>query len=204
MARQPLTPSQKSFQLRSMLIGLVTALIVMAGAFFVVKPLMPDGPRRFDDILAVAAAFIMLPMALMSGFVHSVFPKDAPMQQRRLSQVLCAAISAAVLLLPIIGGRFIDPVLNFAINLVLMAVCYVVIWLIWRAADELQRSLMKDSYVAGYHVVFAVLFVYAIGERLGLLGGATAWGALAFATLAQYACSVWVVIRRGAHQPPTD
>jgi len=181
-----------------------TAMLLLTVGLFAMTPLLPDRPPRIDDLLAILAAFFLLQMGLVMTFVHSAVPKDAPMPRQRLAQVLTFVIGGVTLLLPILGQRFIDPTLNFAIFLVLTMVSLVATWLIWRHADELMRDLLKDSCVAGYFVIVTALCIYATGERLGLLGGVTAWGALAFASLSNIACSFWAIYRRGVDRPPSD
>jgi hypothetical protein len=204
-ASQPLTPSQKRYRRRYTFVSLATAVPIFTAAYFVVSPLMPDGPRRIDDVLAVAAAFILLQMGMVVAYMYWFAPKDAVMsRQGLLAQVLTIVVSVATLLLPILGGRFIDPTISFAIILALIVVSYVTIWLIWRGADEMMRDFMKDGWLAQYFVVVTALMIYAAGERLGLLSGVTAWGALAFATLVGIPCSYWAAYRRGMNRPPSD
>ena len=203
MPAQPLTPSQKRYRLRGTIMSLAAAALLVA-FFFAMDPLEPEGPRRLDDTLAVVASFLVLQMGLITVFVHSAAPKEATVQRQRVAQVLTALTGGAVLLLPFYGERFIDPTLNFAIILVLTAVSAVTTWLVWRAADELMRSLMRDAWLANYFVIVYALLIYAAGERLGIFGGVTAWGALAVATIASVFGSSWVVIRRGLNRPPTD
>ncbi|HEX5006769.1 MAG TPA: hypothetical protein VFV70_06630 [Hyphomonadaceae bacterium] len=207
MAAQPLTPGQKRFQRRRQVVVLVASLIFIAVVFAAAplfRDLLPDRPPRLEDMLALIAGFGMLQMALVTVLANSATPKDMPMPRRALSQVFSCFVGAAALFLPILGQRLIDPVVNLAIILVLTALSLLITWRVWRAADELMRSLMKDTYVACYFVIITALCVYAPGERLGLFSGVTAWGALGFSTLITFVCTTLVAMRRGLDRPPLD
>lgn len=202
-ARQPLTPSQQQYRRRRWIIQLIALAIFIAGVF-AVKPLI-DRPARTDDLLALITGFLMLQMTVLMIVAFTIGPRDpeAPRQQR-LTQVLTTASAAAALLLPIVGEGLIDPRLNFAIVLAIIVASVWFLWRTWRASDELSRAYMKEAYAANYLVLVYALMVYAVGERLGLFGGVTAWGALAFATLASFPISIWVATRRGLDRPPAD
>lgn len=202
MAREPLTTGQKRDRRRGWIVSLTAFVIFMAGVF-AMKPLL-DRPDRTDDLVALIAGFLMLQLTVIMIVAFAIGPKDpeAPRQQR-LTTVLTSASAAAALLLPVVGEGLIDPRLNFAIVLVLLVASVWFIWRKWRGSDELERAQMKESYAANYFVLAYALSVYAVGERLGLFGGVTAWGALAFATLASIPVSIWVYMRRAA-QPPKD
>jgi hypothetical protein len=203
MARKPLTPSQKQYHRQGWIISLIAAAIFIAGVF-AMKPLL-DRPTRTGDLLALIAGFLMLQVTVLMIVTFTIGPKDpeAPRQQR-LTHVLTAASAAAALLLPVIGQGLIDPRLNFAVVLVITVASVWFLWRMWRASDELNRTYMKEAYAANYLVLSYALVVYAVGERLGLFGGVTAWGALAFATLAAIPVGIWVAVRRGMMQPSKD
>jgi hypothetical protein len=201
-ARQPLTPSQKRYRRRSTIVSLIAAVVFVAGVF-AMKPLL-GRPARSDDLLAMIGGFLMLQMTVIMTVSFAIAPKDPDAPPRRLSYVLTGATCGVALLLPVVGQGWIDPRLNFAIVLVLMAACFWFAWRIWRVSDELNRTYTKESYAATCLVLFTALWFYATGERLGLFGGVTAWGALAFATLATFVVSIWVAVRRGMTQPPKE
>ena len=202
-ARQPLTPGQKRYRRRAWIASLVAAAIFIVGVF-AMKPLI-DRPARIDDFVALIAGFLMLQVTVLMIVSYTIGPRDpeAPRQQR-LTSVLTSASGAAALLLPIVGQGLIDPRLNFAIVLVLLVASVWFLWRMWRGSDELERAQMKEGYAANYLVLAYALSVYAVGERLGLFSGVTAWGALAFTTVAGIPVSIWVSMRRGATPPQTD
>lgn len=201
--RQPLTPSQKRYQRRSWIVSLIAAVIFIAGVF-ALKPLL-DRPARIDDLIALIVGFLMLQVTVLMIVSFAIGPKDPEAKrQRRLTTVLTSASGAIALLLPVVGESLIDPRLNFAIVLVLLLASVWFIWRMWRGGDELERAQMKESYAANYLVLAYALSVYAVGERLGLFGGVTAWGALAFASLAGIPVSIWVSVRRGVTELPAD
>lgn len=199
-AREPLTTVEKK-GLRVAIIILIATAIVIAG-FFAMLPMLGH-PARTDDLLALIAGFLMLQVTVMMTIVYTGAPKD-PDTRQPLTYVLTAATTAATLLLPIIGDGRIDPKLNFAIILVLSAAAYWFSWRIWRASDELDRKIMMETNSANYWVLCTALVVYAVGERLGLLGGVTAWAALAFATLASIPVGIWVYLHRAGADMPND
>jgi hypothetical protein len=203
MTRPPLTESQRRFRTRSTIVsfGVTALLLVIFGA---IAAFMPFRSLRADDVLCFAAAFILLQMGLVMGYVHAVQPRDAPMPRARLSQVINPALGGAALLLPILGERYIDPNVNFALIMAVYGIASWATWIVWREADEFMRAMLRDASVAAFHVTVLALAVYATGERLGLLGGATAWGYFGFVSLANIGCSFWAIYRHGADRPPVD
>jgi hypothetical protein len=203
MPHPPLTDSQKRFRTRSMIVSLgATALLAVAA--LAAGPLMPHRPLGTDDILCIAAALISLQMGLIMGFVHAVQPKDAPMPRARLIQVLNFICAGSVLVLPILGERFIDRDMNFVLIMALYAANAWMTWVIWREADEFMRAMLRDACLASYHVIALALALYATGERLDLIHGATAWGFLGFIGLVNILCSFWSIYRHGADRPPAE
>jgi len=200
MAREPMTPSQKRYQRRSWLIALIAAAVFVT-AVVALDPVL-HRPKRGDDILAMLAGFLMMQMAVIITVSYFFAAKEMPRQ--RMLQVLTPVTTGVALFLPMAGQDLIDPRVNFAIVVALTAASFWFIWRIWRTSDELYRSLTKDSYVVSYFVLVIALWIYAAGERLGLFGGVTAWGGLAFATLISFPCTIWVAVRRGLNRPPKD
>ena len=172
-----MTASQRRFHMRAALVslGAVALLILISRAL---TPLMPAGPLRSDDVLCLASAFVLLQMGLVMTYVHAVQPSDAPMPRARLSQIANFVLGGVGLVLPILGERVIAPDVNFALVLTLYAISAYTSWIVWREADEFMRAMLRDTSVAAFHVTALALAVYATGERLGVLGGATAWGYL--------------------------
>jgi hypothetical protein len=202
MTREPLTPSQKKFIRRGRMVSLIAAAIFIASVF-ALKPLI-DRPARADDLLALIVGFLMLQMAVVMAVTFVIAPRNPAAPRRQLTYVLTAATAGVTMLLPIVGQGFIDPRLNFAIILVLTAASFWFTWRIWRASDELSRAVMTETNSANYWILCTALVVYAVGERLGILSGVTAWGALAFATLASIPVGIWIAMRRGMTQTPKD
>jgi hypothetical protein len=203
-ASQPRTPSEKRYLRWGVRVVVISALPILAVTVFGAGQLLPDGLARIDDLLAMIAAFLWLQAAVLMTILFAAAPRNADWPRRRLSAVLAAAASAAVLFLPMAGQGWIDPRLNFAIVLVLIAAYFWFVWRTRRDADELDRTLQKQTYEANYWVLFTGLAVYAAGERLGLLTGATAWGVLAFAMLSSVAIRIWFAVRLGMVQAPRD
>src|SRR5262245_8631558 len=201
MTRPPLTDSQRRFRTRSMFISLGAAALLSVAAM-AANPLLPDRPLGTDDELCSIAAFILLQMGLIMAFVHAVQPKDAPMPRARLIQVLSLISAGAVLVLPILGERFIDRNTNFVLIMALYAASAWMNWVIWREGDEFMRAMLRDAWLASYHVIALALAIYATGERLNLIHGATAWGFLGFMFLVNILCSIWSIYRHGADRPP--
>ncbi|HEV7693819.1 MAG TPA: hypothetical protein VGO52_23495 [Hyphomonadaceae bacterium] len=199
-AREPLTPSQKRFKRRSWIIGWIAAAIFLV-VILLLDPVM-HRPKRLDDLLALIGGFLMLQMALVMAVSHFMAPAEMPRQ--RLSQVLTPVTSGAAVILPLIGPDLIDPRLNFAIVIALVALSFWLAWRVWRTADELHRAIVRDSYMVNYFVLATALWFYATGERLGLFSAATSWGWLAFAVIITLPCSLWVSYRRGLDLPPKD
>ena len=203
MPRQPLTPGQKQYRRRGRVVSLIAAVIFIAGVL-ALKPFL-DRPSRADDLLALIVGFVMLQVTVLMIVGFTIGPRDPEAsRQQRLTHVLATASAAGALLLPVVGEGLIDPRLNFAIVLAITIASAWFLWRLWHGSDELNRAYMKEAYAANYLVLVYALLVYAVGERLGLFGGVTAWGGLAFATLASFPVSIWVATRRGMAQPPGD
>ena len=194
MGEQPLTPYEKRGCLMAIILLIATA-IVIAG-FFAMMPLL-GSPARIDDLLAMICGFLLLQALVVMTVMSTIIPKSPDLPRPFLSHLLTIATCAAALFLPIFGQGWIDPKLNFAIVLVLAAACCWFGWRIWRVSDELDRTIMKETYAVGSLIFFIVFWVYATGERLGLFGGVTAWGVLAFSILVDIPVSIWVSVRRG-------
>jgi uncharacterized membrane protein HdeD (DUF308 family) len=202
-ARPPLNDVQKRYKRRSWLISLAAA-IPMIGIMVLIKPLLPERPVRPDDMAAIAAGAMMLMMGILMIIGNFASPKDAPVPRARLAQLVSVLLGAAGLFLPILGGSFIDPWVNFSLVMVLSVVSWAASWMVWRHADELMRSLMRDTAVVGFYVITVALWIYAVGERLGLFSGVSAWGMLAIATIMTIGASVWTSVRRGLDRPPAE
>ena len=203
MSRPPLTESQKRFYRRSRIVsfGAVAILFVAALA---VKPLMPLGPLGADDVLCMGVGLTYLLMGLVMGYVHVAQPADAPMPRARLAQVANFLLGGVALLLPVLGERVIDPDVNFMLIVALYLISSLTAWSVWQGADEFMRAILRDAAVAAFQVTALALAIYATGERLGVLGGATAWGYLGFVALANIMCSYWAIYRHGANRPPVE
>lgn len=89
-----------------------------------------------EHVQCIVAAFIFPRMGLIMGFVLAVQPKDAPMPHARLLQVLKFTCAGAVLVLPILGERFIDREMTFVLIVALYAASAWMTWVIWREATS--------------------------------------------------------------------
>ncbi len=203
MTRPPLNDVQKRFQRRSWLISLAAA-IPMIGIMLLIKPLLPDRPVRPDDMMAIAAGAMMLMMGVMMLIMYVARPKDAAVPGARMAQLVSVLLGAVGLFLPILGERFIEPWVNFSVVTALTALSWTTSWMVWRHADELIRSVMRDTAVGGFYVITGALWIYAVGERVGIFAGVSAWGMLALATIATMGTSMWASIRRGMDRPPAE
>jgi hypothetical protein len=203
MSRPPLTESQKRVRNRAWLVGLGAAavlLVIMVPIFL----FMPLPPLRADDFLCFCVGLAYLQMGLGLGYIHVRQPGDAPMPRARKSQVISFVLGGVVFLLPIFGDRFIDPGVNFSLIMALFAGSGWATWIVWREADEFMRAMLRDASVGAFHISVLALAVYATAERLGLIGGATAWGFLGCVNLANIACSFRAIYRHGADRPPAE
>ncbi len=199
-ARPPLNDVQKRFQRRSWLISLAAA-IPMIGIMVLIKPLLPERPVRPGRHGGHRGQRHDVDDGPLDNHRHFASPKDAPVPRARLAQLVSVLLGAAGLFLPILGGSFIDPWVNFSLIMVLSVVSWAASWMVWSHADELMRSLMRDTAVVGFYVITVALWIYAVGERLGLFSGVSAWGMLAIATIMTIGASVWTSVRRGMDRP---
>jgi hypothetical protein len=170
------------------------ASILVAGALLL--PYM----RTEDDTLAMLAALIYFQMSVVMMLVHTLRPQDAPQHLRPVSQVLSFLMSGLALLIPTIAPGPLSRNALFAVFLIVVAISLVANWRVWGAADELMRSMLKDSCALSFAVTSATLCVYAAGERLGILSGITFWGYFSFYSLVNVASSCYVIWRHRQHK----
>jgi hypothetical protein len=182
---------------------------VGAGAFTLVAAVLfmvfMPGPRTTaDDSVAMGTGWFFLGICVTMPLVHILRPQDAPQRLRPVSQVIAYLTSGLALLIPMIAPGKLAPGTLFAMFLVVVAVSLVAGWRVWRAADELMRTMMKDSSALAFAVTGGALCVYAAGERLGVLSGITFWGYFVFCSFVNVASSFYTIWRHGQHKFPPE
>lgn len=130
---------------------------------------------RWDDELALFMAVILITVALLSAVTLVIRPSDIP-KGCGVLQVVVLGLAGAMFALPVFTQNLVEPDLVFGMVVALLAVQSVANFLLWRAADEMLRRVMSETAAAAFWVLQGALFLYAVAERLGLIGDITAWG----------------------------
>lgn len=192
----PLRPREARRPLWQKLLG-IAALAVAGGlAGYVLGGLGRETVGRWDDEIALVMAVALVAMALISAVVMVTRPRDVP-KGCGVLQILVTALAGVMLILPVFGPRLLEPNLVFAIVIGLLAVQSLANLMLWRAADEMLRRVMSETSSLAFWALQTALFVYAAGERLGLVHGVTAWGMVGILMGVYLAASIVASVRRG-------
>jgi hypothetical protein len=131
-------------------------------------PVRP-GQRAFWRL---QAAVLLLAGGMMAApVIASLTLGDPP--PRLLSMSVMAGIVAAF-------------ALQSALNLV-----------VWRQSDEFIRRLISETSVVCFWVLQSALFLWAAGERLGLVSGLTAWSGAVIMMAVYLVASTTISLRNG-------
>jgi hypothetical protein len=188
-------PVKAPVNIQRLLISVASIGAVIAVVIFLTPHL--EGRIQKDDMMPLIAGFMLFQMGVTMTLIHIARPKDAPQQGQNLSQVLSMALGGLTLIVPVVGPIWVEPAPIYGLFLIMFVVSSVATWRVWRGADELMKRMLADSSVIGYMVITSALCLYAVGERLGLMSGVTAWAFLGFASLSNLFVSSYVIFRSG-------
>jgi hypothetical protein len=153
----------------------------------------------WEDTLALGAGTVPLAMAAMIALTLITRRGVDVMKGCGGLQILVMGLAGLMMLLPMVGARFASPGLIMVVLVVMMVVQGVANLLLWRRADEMLRRIMAETSTLAFWALQTALFLYAAGERLGLIQGLTAWGMMGILMGVYFVASAVAAARRGIH-----
>jgi hypothetical protein len=129
-------------------------------------------------------------------------PEQTRFQQLQASVLILAGIMLA---LPVIAPLLADAgwamppaIVTMSAILLCFAVQSVLNLVLWRRSDEFVRRLIAETSSACFWLLQAALFVWAAGERLGLLPAASTWDCAVVLMAVYLVASGSISMRNGA------
>lgn len=150
----------------------------------------------WDDALALLVAVTLIALGLLGAVNVATRPASVPKGCGAL-QVAVFLMAGGLFLLPLYGPSWISSEGLFAGIVVVLALQTGANALLWRRADEMLRRVMLETSALAFWVGQLTLFLYAAAERLGLVGGVTAWGMMAILMVVYLLASIAAGLRRG-------
>lgn len=148
------------------------------------------------DTLALSIAVALITITAISAGVLATRPSSVP-KGCGVWQVITYLLAGILMLAPMFGPALAPEDVVFAAILALLALQTLANFMLWRAADELFRRVMVESWALSFAVLQMALFVYAASERLGLVSGLTAWGMIGVLMGFYLLASIIASLRRG-------
>jgi hypothetical protein len=153
----------------------------------------------WEDTLALGAGTIPLAMAAMIALTLLTRRGVDVMKGCGGLQIVVMVLAGLMMLLPMIGPRFASPGLIMVVLFAMLIVQGAANLLLWRRADEMLRRIMTETATLAFWALQTALFLYAAGERLGLVQGVTAWGMMGILMGVYFFASAIAAARRGIH-----
>ena len=150
----------------------------------------------WDDALALLMAVTLIAMGLLGAVNVATRPASVP-KGCGVLQVAVFLMAGGLFLLPLYGPAWISSEGLFAGIVAVLALQTVANVLLWRRADEMLRRVMLETSALAFWALQSALFLYAAAERLGLVGGVTAWGMMAILMAVYLLASIVAALRRG-------
>lgn len=150
----------------------------------------------WDDALALLVAVTLIALGLLGAVTVATRPASVPKGCGAL-QVAVFLLAGGLFLLPLYGPAWISSEGLFAGIVVVLALQTAANVLLWRRADEMLRRVMLETSALAFWIGQLALFLYAAAERLGLIGGITAWGMMAILMVVYLLASIAAGLRRG-------
>lgn len=154
------------------------------------------GALPWDDALALLMSVSLIAIGIISIGVMFTRPSSVP-KGCGILQIVVMLLAGTMFLLPMFAPDWLDPNLVFAGFVVLLVIQSVANLMLWRAADEMLRRVMWETSAMAFWALQLALFVYAAAERMGLIGGVTAWGMMGILMGVYLTASIIASARRG-------
>lgn len=178
------------------LLGIVALAGAGAATGYVAANMAALSDMPWDDVLSLAMAVTLISTGVISIGVMATRPSTMP-KGCGLLQVTVMLMAGALFLLPVFGTNWVSAEIIFAAIVVLVIVQSAANLMLWRAADEMLRRVMWETSAMAFWVLQIALFLYAAAERLGLIGGVTAWGMMGILMGVYLTASIVASARRG-------
>lgn len=152
-------------------------LLGAAGAAmgYLVSGQVRSAEMSWDDGLACLMGVMLLSVALAMIYVLVSRPATVP-KGCGVLQIIAMMLAGVLYLIPVFAPASIAPEVVMAGIVAVLAVQTVANVLLWRRADEMLRHLMLETSAISFWLLQLAFFTYAAAERLGLVGGVSAWG----------------------------
>ena len=148
------------------------------------------------DALAIIMAVAMVFMAGMTGLM-ALRRKDLLPKGTAGLQVVVLLLAAVLFVLPMVGGGAVPSGVLFGVVGVVLALQSLANLVLWRRADEMLRRVMSETSAMAFWASQVSLFLYAAGERLGLIAAISPWGLIGVMMGVYMIASIIAGARRG-------
>lgn len=169
------TSTEKPVPLSMRIIG--GLLLGAAGAVtgYLVSGQVREVGMPWEDGLACLMGVMLMAIGLAMIYVLATRPSSVP-KGCGVLQVIAMLLAGGMYLAPILTPDTIAPEVIMSGIITALVVQTVANVLLWQRADEMLRHLMLETGAISFWISQMAFFVYAAAERLGLLGGVSAWG----------------------------
>jgi hypothetical protein len=195
MTALPASPRSLGSRIVTFLILAFGGAAVGFGMIYLSKTVGDD----WEDTLALGAGTVPLTIAAMIALTLVTRRGVDVMKGCGGLQIIVMLLAGLMMLLPMIGARFLSPALVMVVLVAMLVVQGAANLLLWRRADEMLRRIMSETSTLAFWALQTALFLYAAGERLGLVHGVTAWGMMGILMGVYFVASAIAAARRGIH-----
>lgn len=157
------------------LLGVVVLAGLGAATGYLLANTADLGALPWDDALALMMGVTLIAIGVISIGVMATRPSSVP-KGCGVLQIIVMLLAGAMFLAPMFATDWLAPNLVFVGIVALLALQSVANLMLWRAADEMLRRVMWETSAMAFWALQLALFLYAAAERLGLIGGVSAWG----------------------------
>lgn len=176
--------------------GLSLLALAGGGTGYLIGNATGIGDLPWEDALALFMAAILMVSAVGGLAVMATRPASVPKGCGAL-QVIILGLAALMLATPTLAPADVPPEGVFAGVLALMALQTWANVQLWSRADEMLRRVTMESAVLAFWALQGALFLYAVAERLGLVGSVSAWGMTGILMATYLVASSIAASRRG-------
>ena len=170
-----ITSTEKPVPLSLRLAGGLLLGAAGAAMGYLVSGQVRSAEMSWDDGLACLMGVMLLSVALAMIYVLVSRPATVP-KGCGVLQIIAMMLAGVLYLIPVFAPASIAPEVVMAGIVAVLAVQTVANVLLWRRADEMLRHLMLETSAISFWLLQLAFFTYAAAERLGLVGGVSAWG----------------------------
>ena len=170
-----ITSTEKPVPLSIRLAGGLLLGAAGAAMGYLVSGQVRSAEMSWDDGLACLMGVMLLSVALAMIYVLVSRPATVP-KGCGVLQIIAMMLAGVLYLIPVFAPASIAPEVVMAGIVAVLAVQTVANVLLWRRADEMLRHLMLETSAISFWLLQLAFFTYAAAERLGLVGGVSAWG----------------------------